>query len=116
MFSRDELIHIYESITDENLKNKIHDRIFINNDVVDCIKATYSNYGLLKIEKSNNKNSYTVHLVSDYNCYELVELSVDIIDKFKYLSNNLDIDIITHENIEDVWSRNNYYEIYNNIV
>lgn len=34
MFSREELLHIYEHITDKSLKRKVHSRLFVYDNVV----------------------------------------------------------------------------------
>lgn len=97
MFSREELIHIYEHISDEPLKRKIHEKLFVNDDVVVDIKNIYSTSNLFRIEKSNCKNTYFVHLFGDFDLCSLIEKAINLSNKDDYTGLDLKIDIITHE-------------------
>lgn len=112
MFSRDELIHIYKHISDESLKRKIHERLFVNENVVADIKNIYSMDNLFRIEKSTYKNTYFVHLFGDFELHLLIEKAINLSDKDDYAGLDLDIDVITHENIEDIWHRKDCIQIY----
>lgn len=61
MFSREELVHIYKNISDEDLKDKISKIIFSNNEVVTSILKHFDSNSVFAIDKMNNENVYIVH-------------------------------------------------------
>lgn len=112
MFSREELLHIYEHITDKSLKRKIHSRLFVDENIVNEIKKIYSKHNLFRIEKSTYQNTYFVHLFGDLDTCWLIEQAIEMSGKDKYKGLDLEINIITHEDIESIWYRKNYIQIY----
>lgn len=112
MFSREELLHIYEHITDKSLKRKVHSRLFVDDNVVNEIKKIYYKHNLFRLEKSTYENIYFVHLFGDFDTCSLTEEATKISDKDIYEGLDLEISIITHEDIDGIWYRKNYTQIY----
>lgn len=112
MFSREELIHIYEHVTDSSLKRKIHARLFVDDEIIDKIKNIYSNDNLFRIEKSPYQNTYYVHLFRNLDTCWLIEQAIELSNEEAYEGLNLEIAIITHEDIEHIWHRENYTQVF----
>ena len=66
----------------------------------------------LRIEKSTYENIYFVHLFGDFDTCSLIEEAIKISDKDIYEGLDLEISIITHEDIEGIWYRKSYTQIY----
>lgn len=111
MFNRNELIHIYNNITDIGLKEKIERMIFVNKDVIKKILESFDEKSIIAIDKDTDSNKYVIHFYEDYlEKIDEIRICIDIAHSF---DDDMEIDSLTHENdTTDFW-RYSMIEVWN---
>lgn len=110
MFSREELLILFNDVSDEKLKNKMSKIIFVDEEFIERIKERFKNEDLIKIDKSSDSNEYYIHFLSkdedeDEDDCDYIEESLKLAKEYeKDFDLRPDIHVLEHDSIEDIWT------------
>lgn len=111
-FTKEELLTILESVKDKNIIEKINANVFVNQQLVDRIIEVFKDENLLKIEKSDNKNEYFIHLLRESELFDAIKESIKISNEFETNNTEPEIRIITHDDISKMWFHSNMIQVW----